>query len=147
MIAPAFHPQVSLSHAAPWCRRRLVWSLVLLLAATIARAGQLTATVDRSTIRVGESAKLSLNFEDCRPTEAPDIPNVPNLNFAYGGQSSSMRWVNGQQSATLTLFYFLTPSRPGDYTIPRIVAPIGGDRLSTEPLKLRVVKTSLLKHS
>ena len=51
-----------------------------------------------------------------------------------------MRWVNGQQSATLTLFYFLTPSRPGDYTIPRIVAPIGGDRLSTEPLKLRVVK-------
>lgn len=116
------------------------WCLVFLLTVSIARAGQITATLDRPVIRVGESAKLSLNFEDCRPTEAPDIPNVPNLNFAYGGQSSSMRWVNGQQSATLTLFYFLTPSRPGEYTIPRIVAPIGGDRLGTEPVKLRVVK-------
>jgi len=103
-------------------------------------AAQLTATLDRSTIRVGESVKLSLNFENCQPSEAPAFPSVPHLQFSYGGQSSSFRLVNRQQSAILTLFYFVTASQPGEYTIPRIVAPVGNDRLSTEPLKLKVVK-------
>lgn len=126
-------------------RRRARWPVLSWLAAlgSLASlvAGQLTATLDRPTIRLGESAKLSLNFENCQPAEAPGFPNVANLQFAYGGQSSSFRLVNGQQSSILTLFYFVTASQAGDYTIPRIIAPVGTDRLTTEPLKLKVVKT------
>lgn len=122
-------------------RVRSILCLVAILSALFPlHAAQLTATLDRSTIRVGESAKLSLNFENCQPSEAPTFPRMPNVQVTYGGQSSSIRLVNRQQSSVLTLFYFVTASQPGDYTIPRIVAPIGSDKLSTEPLSLKVVK-------
>ena len=113
---------------------RSILCLVAILSALLTlHAAQLTATLDRSTIRVGESAKLSLNFENCQPSEAPTFPPMPNVQFTYGGQGSSIRLVNRQQSSVLTLFYFVTATQPGDYTIPRIVARHRHLR-STEPL-------------
>jgi hypothetical protein len=104
------------------------------------RGGSLTAAIDPQTVRLGESAKLSLIFENCQASVAPVFPNVPGLQFAYAGQSSSFQLANGKQTAVQTLSYFVTASKAGDYVIPPIVAPVGNDRLTTEPLRLKVVK-------
>lgn len=105
-----------------------------------ALGGQLTAALDRTTVRLGESAKLTLTFENCQASEAPAFPNVPGLQFTFAGQSSSFQLANGQRTALQMLSYFVTASRVGDYAIPSIVAPVGNDRLTTSPLQLKVVK-------
>lgn len=113
--------------------------LGLVLCARVA-AGQLTASLDPTTLRLGESAKLSLTFENCQPSKAPDLPSVPGLQFTYGGQSSSVQWINGRQTASQTLSYYVTAGRVGDYTIPPIVAQAGNERLTTGPLQIKVVR-------
>ncbi|HNQ90333.1 MAG TPA: BatD family protein [Verrucomicrobiota bacterium] len=117
-------------------------SVAAALGSGVARGASLTATLDRSIIRIGEAAKLSLQFENCQPAEAPNLPDVPNLQFTYSGQGSSFRLENGRQTALQTLYYFVMASQPGDYTIPAFAVPIGTDRLSTSPLTLKVLKSN-----
>lgn len=119
---------------------RLGMLLLVLGVLPAAWGAQLTAALDRTTARVGESVRLTLNFENGQPSEEPALPRVANLEFAYSGQSSSFNIVNGRQSSVLSLFYSVQAAAPGEYSIPPIIARVGSDRLSSGPLKLTVVK-------
>lgn len=117
------------------------WALVLLwLLALQAHAASLTATLDRDTTYVGEPVTLSLTFEGGEPRGTPAVPEVANLRIVSAGRQSSLQIINGQTSATLTYNYQVTPTQPGDYTIPAIRAQVGTRTLATQPLKLKVLK-------
>ena len=60
--------------------------------------------------------------------------------MAYVGPSSQVSFVNGQVSSTITHVYSVTPSQAGDFTIPAITAEVGGGKLASTPLKLKVLK-------
>ena len=106
-----------------------------------ALASTFTASLDRSTIGVNESATLLLKFEGGLPADVPAAPNVPGLSIASIGQSSQFNFINGQSSSILSYNFVVRAAQPGDYTIPALSALVDGKTLTSQPLKLRVVKS------
>jgi len=110
-------------------------------------AAMFTASLDRDTISLGESASLALKFEGGTPQNVPSLQNVPNLQVAYNGSSQEFTVVNGQSSSSVTYNYTLTPSQPGDYTIPALTVELSGQKLTSQPLLLKVLKANVPPHA
>lgn len=104
-----------------------------------ARAASFTASLDRDTIALGETATLSLAFEGGSPKNAP-VPNVPGLQIVNSGNSQNFSFINGRMSSTVTITYTITPLRAGQFTIPSLTVDIGGQTLASQPLKLTVMQ-------
>lgn len=113
---------------------------MLWFCAMTAFGGQLTAVIEPDEILMGESARLTLNFENVRPTELPAIPEIPNLQISYVGSGQTFQFVNGRQTTIVSLNYVIVPGQPGEYTIPTIRAKVGNETLSSSPVKLKVLK-------
>ena len=103
-------------------------------------AASFTATLDRSTMTLGESVTLSLTFTGGQPQTPPTPLAIPNLQIDYLGPSSQFTVINGQVSSTVTHNFTMTPRQPGDYTIPSLTAEVGSEKLHSEPLSLKVLK-------
>jgi len=120
-----------------------VWIiLVALLASASLRAATFSATLDRDTVAVGDSAQLSLVFQGGSPKDQPQLPAIQDLRVGYGGQSSQFSWVNGESSSTVTYTYSLTPVQPGDFTIPPIEVTVGGVTLRSQPITIKAVRNA-----
>lgn len=119
-------------------------ALVFCLFSTLAAgAATMTATLDRSTVGVGESAVLSLTFEGGRPRRVP-VPQVPDgLAVQYIGESSQFTMgPGGRTTSTVSHNYSITPSRVGAFVIPAIRAEVEGETISSRPIGVRVIKTT-----
>src|SRR6185437_7461528 len=103
-------------------------------------AATFTATLDRDTIGVSESATLSLRFDGGIPAEVPTIPAVSGLSVTGNGQSSQFNFVNGRSSSVVSYNYLVRAAQPGQYTIPAISASVDGKTVTSQPLKLNVLK-------
>lgn len=99
-----------------------------------------TASLDRDTIYLGESVGLALTFEGAQPQDTPNIPKVTNLQIQYAGPASSFSFVNGKTSSKVTHNFVVAARQPGDYTIPAVTAEVNGQRLTTQPLQLKVLQ-------
>ncbi len=91
---------------------------------------------------MGESANLTLRFDGGSPRVVPNIPNIPGLRFQEGGVSQGYSSFNGQATVYIAQSYLVTPSAPGEYTIPAMQTDIDGQALQSQPLRLSVVKAS-----
>jgi len=119
----------------------LALPLILLWTAVPARAvPKLEVSLDRNTISLGDSAVLSMSFEDCSPSGMPNLAPIPNLEF--GGQSSEQSYSLIGASMTSKTVYSLElhPTKPGNFTIPSIDVTVGGARLRSRPITLRVLR-------
>ncbi len=127
-----------------WLRARVVvFTLVAFLAgALVINAQSFTATLDRHTITLGESATLSLTFQGGTPKEIPALPNIQNLRITYIGQSSQFSFVNGSMTSSVSYNFTLTPTHPGEFEIPALQTTIDGKTVSSKPVKLRVLSPS-----
>jgi hypothetical protein len=123
-------------------KRSLATLLAWLMAAATALAASLTATVDRNVVPVGESVTLNLAFEGVTPPGPPPLPAMTGLTPRGVSQSSSVTIINGQTSQTFNYNYTLAATQPGDVIIPAIQAQAGGQLLSSQPLRVRVVPQS-----
>lgn len=110
------------------------------LAALPTRAAGFTAALDREVITLGESATLALKFEGGEPKTMPMPAAVPNLQITYVGPSRRFIFDNGQTSSTTTYNFTVSTSQFGDYTIPAMTVEVGGQRMTSLPLKLTVLK-------
>jgi hypothetical protein len=104
-------------------------------------AASFTASLDRDTLTLGESATLSLSFEGAQPKNVP-TPSVAGLQINQAGTSQNMSWINGTMSSTVTVSFSVTPQHDGAFTIPAMRADIGGQQLTSHPLRLLVSKAS-----
>ncbi|MCX6894895.1 MAG: BatD family protein, partial [Verrucomicrobia bacterium] len=114
----------------------------LALAPATLLAATLTATLDRDTVTVGESATLTLVFEGGSPKNPPALPRLQNLRATFGGQSSQFSWNNGVSASSVTYTYSLTPVQPGDFTLPPIQAEVDGKILNSPPITLRAARAA-----
>ena len=107
-----------------------------------ARAANFTASLDRDSITLGESATLSLEFEGGQSKAKLTSPAVAGLQFGNPSRSFSQNidFNSGQVNTRLVLAYTVTPQREGEFTIPALTADVNGQQLSTLPLKLTVLK-------
>jgi hypothetical protein len=87
---------------------------------------------------------LSLTFEGGAPKALPELPAIPGLQIAPGISHSSRQSFdfNGTFTAEVTYAITLVAQKVGDFTIPSFTAEVGNERLSTQPLKLRVIQPS-----
>jgi hypothetical protein len=120
----------------------LIVLFCLLASSGLLQAASFTASLDRDTLTIGESATLTLSFEGGDPKGIPAPPAIPNLRVATGGNSRNVSIVNGQVSSTISQNFILSPAQPGEYTIPPLTAQVGNETLTTQPLKLTAVKAA-----
>src|SRR6266567_4425985 len=109
------------------------------LVPSAAGAATFTATLDRESITVGETATLTLKVEGGEPQAMPGPPGIPNLEFAGQGTSRNISIVNGQTSSSVSQNYIITPRQPGEYVIPPLIAVVDNQRLQSSELKLKVL--------
>ncbi len=117
----------------------MLFATLCFCAATV-HAAAFTASLDRDTITLGESATLSLTFDGDAPKKVPVPPDVPGLQINYLGPSSQFSFINGQVSSTVTHNFTLTPQKAGEFIIPVLIADVGGQQLSSPTLKLVVLE-------
>jgi hypothetical protein len=110
-------------------------------AATPGRAASFTAALDRDTISLGEQATLSLAFEGGQSKKVP-TPRVPGLQIVQTGTSQNVSIINGAMSSTVTVTFSVNPQQTGEFTIPAMTADVNGQTLTSQPLKLTVLKAS-----
>jgi hypothetical protein len=126
------------------CRRKLnyfyIAAILFLAAFSLAGAATFTASLDRDTITLGESATLSLTFEGGASQNQPELPDIPGLQISYVGPSSQFSFINGQTSSTVTHHFAITPRQTGEFIIPPLTANVNGQQLTSQPLKLTVLK-------
>jgi len=130
----------TLIYSAPFSYRhikRLLPAIALLLsliAANVANAAELSATVDRDTVIEGESVALYIEGSDLGNT--PDVTSLlPNFDILHSGQSNSESIVNGKRSSGFTMRLELQPKSIGSLTIPAF--SVSG--VSSDPLTIEVV--------
>jgi hypothetical protein len=120
--------------------RCLVVSFSFWLICSPAWAVTFTASLERDTISLGDGVGLALTFDGAQPQDTPTIPSVANLQIRYIGPASQFSFVNGQVSSKVTHNFSVTPKQAGDYTIPAVSADVNGRTLTTQPLRLKVLK-------
>ncbi|MEY4918075.1 MAG: hypothetical protein RL616_1988 [Verrucomicrobiota bacterium] len=120
-----------------WCAL-----VVATLLNSAAWAASFTSSLDRDALTLGEQATLSLKFEGFQPQDAPSLPTIAGLQIQYVGPSSAFSFINGQTSSSVTYNYLVTAQRVGEFTIPGMRADVGGQQLTSTPLKLIVSKVN-----
>jgi hypothetical protein len=125
----------------PSASKSLSIVVAVLLLARLASAASFTASLDRDTITLGESATLSLTFEGGQARSLP-LPRVLGLRFDQNGSSQNFSIVNGAMTSTVTVNYSVTPEHDGEFTIPALSTVVNGEKLASTPLKLIVTKAS-----
>lgn len=97
------------------------------------------ASLDPATIYAGQGTTLVLEFEGGEPDDDPVLPRVAGLTFSGAGREQRINFVNGRQSSSLALKYFVNPTQTGRYLIPAITVRVGGQILTSTPLQLTVL--------
>src|SRR6185312_6590586 len=103
-----------------------------------ALAATFTASLDRTSIVMGDQVTLTLNFEGAKPDEIAN-PAFDGVQMVSGVSSqTSIVSTGGAQSINYVYTVTLAPTRTGDIIIPPISAKIGGKMVQSQPIQLKV---------
>jgi len=122
-------------------RRLIAWCLLaLLLIPALANAADVQATLDRSTVALGETVTLNLHIRgDAGNIAMPDLSVLGNdFDMLGTSQNSSVSVVNGAATSELILGVVLRPLHTGSLQIPSL--NVAGSR--TAPLQVEVTSAS-----
>lgn len=101
-------------------------------------AAEVEAALDRESVPAGNGALLTLTISG-NESGQPVIPAVDQLIVQPRGKSQRMQMFNGTTTVSTTYNYVVGSNTPGDYVIPAIEVTVGGNKVSTQPLKLKVL--------
>ncbi|MFQ5878019.1 MAG: BatD family protein [Acidobacteriota bacterium] len=118
--------------------------LICSLGLTGARAEEIavSASVDRSRLRVGDSLTLTVEVVGAGSDRvaAPDVPRIDDFDLLGGpAVSRRFRWVNGRSSSSVSFRYTLAPRRPGRLRIPPVRLLVGGRTYATRTIEVEVL--------
>src|ERR1700744_2839238 len=117
----------------------ILFLFVLWTGTLLAQTPKFTASVDKTEIGTGDRFEVtfSINTSGDRFT----APTLAGFDIVGGpNQSSSMEMVNGRTTISYAISYVLTAQKEGDYTIGPASIYVDGKKLSTDPIKIKVVK-------
>ena len=116
-------------------RNASLWLLLCALLCTQSALAELSATVDRREIAMGETLRLTLLGDAGeQPAEVDLTPLSRDWEILSRSSATNARFINGQNQVTRTLEMELAPLREGTLSIPSLTA---GGR-NTTPLSIRV---------
>jgi hypothetical protein len=121
---------------------RKYFILTFLLFCTSILFGQdvkFTATVSSNQVGTGE--QFQVDFSVSANAEGFTPPNFSGFQVLSGpNQSTSMTSINGNTTISNAFSYILMPVKEGEFTIGPATAVVNGHKLSTKPIKIKVVK-------
>lgn len=126
----------------------VLWFCVCILAVFCARKaaaqdGTFEASVDKNLAGVGDQFTLSLALKNAGVGSGKNLqlPDLSNFHIMAGpNQSSSVQFINGQVSSSVTYSYVLQPREIGKFTIGPASIEVGGKVYTTSPISVEVVK-------
>ena len=119
--------------------RRLMFLFLLL--PLFLFSGEFSASVSKNQINLGESFTLYLTLKGGSSKSAPSIDPLKKLFFIYSQQQSSNTVIiNGQVTVSKTWLFTLIPQKEGEVEIPSITLDTSEGILTSEPIKMRIVK-------
>lgn len=101
------------------------------------------ASVDKNPVALGDQFTLSfvLNNAGMGGGKNMKLPDLGNFHVMSGpNQSSSMQFINGAVSSSVTYSYILQPKEMGKFTIGPAAIDVGGKQHTSRPLTIEVVK-------
>ncbi|MDR9487435.1 BatD family protein [Salibacter sp.] len=122
--------------------KKLLLHIMLLIFsfAGFAQDAKFEAKVNKHEVKVGESFRLSYTLNSSGNNfRAPTLTD----NFkVYSGpnQKSSMSFVNGKMSASLSFSYILFPIKTGEFIIEPARINVDGETVSSNAIKIKVVE-------
>jgi hypothetical protein len=101
-----------------------------------------TATVDENKVGVGERFTLSFKLENAGMGGGENL-KLPDLGDFYiltgPNQSSSVQFINGRMSSSVSYQYLLQPKRTGSFTIGSASIDVDEKTYSSRPIEIEVV--------
>jgi hypothetical protein len=98
-----------------------------------------TASVSKTTVGTGEQFEINFSLDGNGNGFNP--PDFGNFQILSGPNvSTSMESINGNTTVSNSYGYILMPVKEGDYTIGPATVMVNGHKLSTNPIKIKVIK-------
>lgn len=120
-------------------------AIVLLVSTEAAFSQTFTASVDNTTVGVNDQFQVSFTFsgQDVNGIKSFNPPDFKSFLVLSGpNQSTSMQFINGSASASMTYSYYLQPRSTGKLTVGSATINYNGKTLNTQPLTINVEKGS-----
>ena len=120
--------------------------IVLLIAGAPGTASSqtFTASVSNTTVSQNEQFEVSFTFsaEDVNGIKNFEAPNFAGFIMLSGpNQSTSLQFINGAASGTMTYSYYLRSPNLGKHTIGSASLEYSGKKYTTNPITIEVVKS------
>lgn len=130
--------------------RHLLLLLTFLAIPTVAVSAELqfSASVDRTTVGLGEQFQLDLAVqgEDMVSVPRPVLPTLPDFNLlgSTSSQSTNISFVNGQmrKQASVSFLYVLSAKKLGRLVIPPCKLTYEGREYASQPIEITVAKAA-----
>jgi hypothetical protein len=126
-----------------------IWLTILVLMfgteAAFAQDVTFQGSVDKNPVGVNDQFTLtfSLSSSGAGGGQNMKLPDLGNFRMMSGpNQSSSMQFINGAVSSSVSYSYVLAPKEIGKFTIGSASIDVGGKTYHSNPISLEVVKGS-----
>lgn len=112
-------------------------AISMLLLASPALAGRITAELDQTEGSTDDAFELTVSIEGELDGDLV-TPEVPGLIIEQRGHSQRMTISNGHRVSEVSVMYVVRAQQNGEFTIPSISAMLDGEQESTLPLTLKI---------
>ncbi|MFH1645197.1 MAG: BatD family protein [Candidatus Omnitrophota bacterium] len=96
-------------------------------------------TVDRTKVSLGRAVQLNLIFGGTQDISAPELPELEGFRSSYVGPSTSIAYVNGKSSSSITHKYLLVALNAGSFQIGPFTINYQGESYQSKPIIIEVV--------
>jgi hypothetical protein len=113
------------------------------VSSALAEEASFEASVDKNPVGFGDQVTLSLVLKNAGAGggKGLQLPDLSKFHIMSGpNQASSMQFINGVVSSSVTYSYILQPKEMGKFTIGPASIDAGGKTYKTAPIVLEVVK-------
>ncbi|MGE0488820.1 MAG: BatD family protein [Vulcanimicrobiota bacterium] len=118
--------------------KRVLWLLLLFSWPALAQGPQVSASLDRTSLGVGEAAVLTVRVSGGMGSANIEEPTIPGAYVRLISRQQSYVTTNGQMTASDEYGYLIQPTRAGQLTIPPVKVEIAGQTYYTRSYQLDV---------
>jgi hypothetical protein len=117
----------------------LIMFLLLTTATGLAQGQVIAATVDRTSLTMGDTLTLNVTVTtDALNAPTPTLPSMPGFTMVGSGSSSQISIINGAMSSQVIHTIYLQPYETGPLVIDPITVNVNGQTYNTEPITVEV---------
>lgn len=121
--------------------KKITFILFLIFSVTQLFAQKFTASASKARVAVGEQFQISFTLNTNGSNFTPPLLNDFDV-YSGPNQSTSMQFINGNMSQSLSLSYILAAKKEGQFVIASASINTSAGKLQSNPITIEVVKGS-----